>query len=146
MTYLDTSFLVPFYLKEATSKQVISIFVASTPGEFAISSFVSVEFASLLSRRKRMGELKQGILETIVNTFQKEVDESFSVLVPSQADYALASSFILRQGSSLRGPDALHLAVAANSGADAIYSLDVKLIEEANALGLSASDGGVGSG
>ena len=93
-----------------------------------------------------MGELEQGMLETITNTFQREVSKSFSVLVPARADYALASSFILRPGSSLRGPDALHLAVAANSNADMIYSLDVKLIEEANALGLNASDAGIGRG
>lgn len=91
-----------------------------------------------------MGELRQVILNTILETFTREVAESFSVLTPTQVDYRLASNFILREGSSLRGPDALHLAVAANSSVDAIYSLDAKLIEEAQSLGLPASDAGVG--
>lgn len=91
-----------------------------------------------------MGELEQTTLETIVEMFERELTESFRVFVPTRADYALASTFILREGSSLRGPDALHLAIASNNSADAIYSLDVGLIKEGKILGLPASDAGIG--
>lgn len=93
-----------------------------------------------------MGELTQSASEAVIAAFEEDMEESFLLLIPERRDYELASSFILREGSSLRGPDALHLAVAANGSADAIYSLDAKLIEEANTLGLPASDAGVGSG
>ena len=122
----------------------MSVFSAAAPGEFAISQWVQVGFSSLLARRRWMGELAQNTLETVFETFEKEVAESFLVFFPTESDYGLASSFVLREGSSLRGPDALHLAIAFNNGVNAIYSLDVGLIKEAKALGLPASDAGVG--
>ena len=91
-----------------------------------------------------MGELTQAALENIMAAFEEDTEESFLKVTPTQADYELASRFILREGSSLRSPDALHLAIAFNNGVDAIYSLDVGLIKEAKALGLPASDAGVG--
>ncbi len=92
-----------------------------------------------------MGEFTQRMSETVMAAFEEDMRRSFLLLTPTQKDYELAATFILRQGSSLRGPDALHLAVAANSGADVVYSLDMGLIVEAEALGLPASDAGVGS-
>lgn len=145
MIYLDTSFVAPFYINETTSERIEALFSARSD-DFAVSYWLQVEFASLLSRKQRMGEFTQRASERTMTAFKEDMRRSFLLLTPTQKDYELALSFILRQGSSLRGPDALHLAVAANSGANAIYSLDVKLIEEANVLGLSASDGGVGSG
>ncbi len=92
-----------------------------------------------------MGELTQNALETVLETFEREVAGSLLMFVPTRADYSLAANFVLREGSSLRGPDALHLAIAFNNAVDAIYSLDAGLIKEAKALGLPASDAGVGT-
>ena len=90
-----------------------------------------------------MGELAQHTLETIQVAFEEDVRDSLPVITPTRADYELATTFVLRRDSSLRGPDALHLAIASNVGADAIYSLDTGLVKEAKILGLSASDAGV---
>lgn len=57
MIYVDTSFIAPFYIQEATSETVEEILLNLPTQELAISDWTVVEFASLLSRRVRMGEL-----------------------------------------------------------------------------------------
>ncbi len=57
MRYFDTSFLVPLILPEATSEPIARFFEDQPAGELAVSHWTRVEFASLLAREVRMGEL-----------------------------------------------------------------------------------------
>ena len=54
MIYLDTSFLTPLFREEATSSKVADFLSRQAPGMLAVSRWVSVEFASLISRDVRM--------------------------------------------------------------------------------------------
>jgi len=51
MIYLDTSFIAPRYIAEATSEKVEQFLLQLDSEEIAVSSWTHVEFASLLSRR-----------------------------------------------------------------------------------------------
>ena len=57
MIYLDTSFLAPFYLREATSQQVETILLNIPKDELVIIDWITVEFSSLLARLVHTGEL-----------------------------------------------------------------------------------------
>ena len=56
-------------------------------------------------------------------------------------DFTLAKEFLGDHESGLRGGDALHLAIARNHRAEAVYSLDKTMVDAGTNLGLPASTG-----
>jgi hypothetical protein len=60
--------------------------------------------------------------------------ESLRILTPTRADYALATRYLGQYSLGLRAGDALHLAVARNSGARVAYSLDRRFIQAGRKL------------
>jgi uncharacterized protein len=143
MRYFDTSFLAPLVREERTSAGV-GRFIAGLPtGELAVSRWTEVEFASLLARDVRMGAIGGDQARAADALFEDVILNSFIVLLPSGADYELARSYLLRFETGLRAGDALHLAIAGNHRAEAIYSLDKMMIAAGKALGLPVEDGGL---
>lgn len=53
--YLDTSFLAPPILQEATSETVEAFIATLSPEQLCIRQWTRVEFASLIAREVRMG-------------------------------------------------------------------------------------------
>jgi predicted nucleic acid-binding protein len=141
MLYFDTSFLVPLILPEATSDK-ITAFVRELPaGQFTISQWTRVEFSSLIARVVRMGGLDGRAAAHADARFEVMVDESFSVLLPNAGDFDLAKEYLGRFETGLRAGDALHLAIARNHRAGAIYSLDKILLKAGKILGMPVSMG-----
>jgi len=139
--YFDTSFLAPLILPEATSDQ-IAAFVRRLPAEeFAVSHWTRVEFSSLIGREVRMGSLDAQAAARADARFEAMVDESFSTLLPTADDFGLAKRYLGRFETGLRAGDALHLAVANNHRAAAIYSLDETLLKAGKILDLPVSLG-----
>ena len=139
MLYFDTSFLAPLILPEATSDKVAA-FVGRLPvEELTVSHWVLVEFSSLIAREVRMGGLDARAAALADDRFGAMVDESFYVLLPDADDFALARRYIGRFEAKLRAGDALHLALANNHRAAAIYSLDKTLLEAGKILHLPVS-------
>ncbi|MFH1604294.1 MAG: type II toxin-antitoxin system VapC family toxin [Pseudomonadota bacterium] len=141
MYYCDTSFVAPLVLPEPASDAVIAFLKKGRPRELAVSLWTNVEFASLVSRRLRMGELTERQAELARAAFQEMVTRSYRVLLPSAADYGLAAVFLENYKTGLRAGDALHLAIAKNHGARTIYSLDAGLVKAAAVFKVSASTG-----
>lgn len=141
MLYFDTSFLAPLILQEPTSAR-IERFVAGLPvGELAISHWTRVEFSSLLAREVRMGGLEGQAARDADAQFETIVTESFVVLLPNADDFDLAKEYLGNHETGLRAGDALHLAIAKNHRAKAIYSLDRTLLKATKVLGLPVSTG-----
>jgi predicted nucleic acid-binding protein len=141
MLYFDTSFLAPLILEEPTSSAV-ERFIAQLPaGALAISHWTRVEFSSLLAREVRMGGLEQQIAREADAQFEVIVAESFVVLLPSADDFNLAKLYLGNHDTGLRAGDALHLAIAKNNRAEAVYSFDKTLLTAGRALGLPVSMG-----
>lgn len=141
MVYFDTSFLAPLILEEATSGAV-ERFVANLPaGSLATSHWTRVEFASLLAREVRMDGLDGETAILADAQFEAMVEASFHLLTPDAEDFTLAHRYISHHDLGLRAGDALHLAVAANRRAEAVYSLDKRMGEAGTLLGLPALKG-----
>jgi uncharacterized protein len=139
--YFDTSFLVPLIVPEATSDR-IAAFVRRLPAdELAVSHWTRVEFSSLIAREVRIGGLDVQAAARADARFEAMVDESFSVLLPNADDFALAKRYLGRFETGLRAADALHLAVASNHRAAAIYSLDRTMLKAGKILDLPVSKG-----
>lgn len=141
MYYCDTSFVTPLVLPESASDALAAFLTKSRPRELAVSLWTNVEFASLVSRRLRMGELTEREAELARSAFRGMVARSYRILLPSAADYALAAKFLENYKTGLRAGDALHLAIAKNHGARMVYSLDAGLVKAATVLKISASTG-----
>ena len=142
MIYGDTSFLAPLYIEEATSTQVEATLRSQPPRQLSISDWTQVEFASLVSRRVRMGELESEQVTRIFRTFEADCADTYTVLPVSSFDFQLATALLRRDQTTLRAGDALHLAIARNRQVPEFLTLDKALTSTAQAFGLAVSNGG----
>lgn len=141
MLYFDTSFLAPLVLPESTSDR-IAAFVRRLPvEELTVSHWTRVEFSSLIARDVRMSVLDAATGARADARFEAMVDASFAVLLPNAEDFGLAKRYLGKFNTGLRAGDALHLAIAGNRQAAAIYSLDKGLLMAGRLLDLPASMG-----
>lgn len=144
MIYVDTSFLAPYYIEEDTSDRVEEVIFNISVDRLAISDWTQVEFASLLARRLRMGEISQETLREVMTVFDLELRESYAVFAVSRADFEVATRFLFQEGAAgLRAGDALHLAIAYNRRVERVLSLDRRLITIARMLGIDADSAGI---
>lgn len=141
MIYLDTSFLAPFYIQEATSSQVEAILLKVSIGKLAISHWTRVEFASLLARRLRMGELTAENVEKVMEAFVTNINNTYVCFPVEPTDFNQAATLLMQGNTALRAGDALHLSIALNRKTDNFLTLDRKLLAAANVLGVTASSG-----
>ena len=143
MRYFDTSFLVPLILFEDTSESIDAFFADSITDELAVSDWTRVEFTSMLAREVHIGGLDIDAAQAAGSRFEKLVQTSFDVLLPNRDDFDQARHWLGLFSTTLRAPDALHLAIAANRDAQSIFTLDKTLIAAARSLGLRAGAGSI---
>jgi predicted nucleic acid-binding protein len=137
--YFDTSFHAPLVLPESTSEK-IAAFVRRLPvEELTVSHWTRVEFSSLIARDVRMSVLDAAAGARADARFEAMVDASFAVLLPNADDFGLAKRYLGKFNTGLRAGDALHLAIAGNRQAAAIYSLDKGLLMAGRLLDLPVS-------
>lgn len=141
MRYFDTSFLVPLVLRESASESITSFFQDLPADALAVSHWTRVEFASLLAREVRMGGLEAAAAREVGSQFETMIEESFVVFLPNSDDFDRAREWLGRFETGLRAGDALHLAIASNRGAEAIYSLDKVMLAAGKTLQVPATAG-----
>ena len=141
MIYLDTSFIAPLVISEDSSDAIEALVVKVKPGDLATSLWAQIEIASLVARKVRMGELTVAEADAVRSEFRKILNESFSVILPTAADFDTARDYLEMPKTGLRAGDAFHLAIAANHGARKIWSLDQGFIKVGKQLKLPVSLG-----
>lgn len=73
--------------------------------------------------------------------FETLLAASFKIVLPDRHDFSLCAQFVSRFDTGLRAGAALHLAIAANRSASAIYTLDRGLVSAGKILGLPVRKG-----
>lgn len=141
MIYLDTSFVTPLFRVEPSSGKVAGFVSRQAAGTLAVSKWTGVEFASMVSRGVRMGGLSADVGRNLVEVFDATIALSFVVLAPNSYDFDLAQEYVAHFSTHLRAPDALHLAIAVNNGANKILTLDEGLLKAGKQLKLPVSRG-----
>ena len=135
--YLDTSALAKWYLNEPGSEA----FVAFLQGldSAVISSLTQTEMRSLLSRRRRMGDLSAELESLLFAAFLEDIDRGWLQRYPfDDARFAEASNLISRYPEQpLRTLDALHLAQAAQAGIPMLATADAVMAETASLMGFA---------
>ena len=91
---------------------------------------------SAIGIKVRIGDLDQVAATTVIQSFRQVVEDSLTVLVPTRADFLLASDYLMEFNLGLRAGDALHVAIARNHEARLLYSRDRRLVDGANKLNI----------
>ena len=90
-----------------------------------------------------MLELTHDLVQTIMSVFEKDMKLSCHIYESTNQDFVFAKNLLLQKPKlGLRTPDALHLAISHNRGAE-LYSLDQKLVSAAREYGILASNAGI---
>ena len=109
--YIDTSILGAYYCPEPLStaaEQTLRRVKAPV-----ISVLSEVEFCSLISRKRRLKELREQQAKAILDLFGSHVAEGFYRRISLENEHFIkARQLVASMDSSLRTLDALHLAVA----------------------------------
>ena len=141
MFYLDTSFLVPYFVPEKASRAVEKFLSSIKTEELAISQWTRTEFVSALGIKIRTQRFSENAARRVLAAFDEITGQYFTVIQILERDYLLATEFLLQWSLGLRAGDALHLALAKNHGAKRIYSLDKSLVKAAGRLRIPAGTG-----
>jgi len=136
LIYFDTSFLTPVMLDEPASVSVRGLIAGLRSHPLSISLWTKLEFASALAKSVRSGRLGEAQSRLARTRFESTIGAGFQILAPLPQDFELAWTYVENRQTGLRGGDALHLAIAANHNASAIYSLDKTFLKAGAILGL----------
>jgi predicted nucleic acid-binding protein len=134
--YFDTSALVPYYRPEPASEACEALLLASGDA-VVVSDLVEVEFASVVARLVRMGELDEDGARRVERAFAEDAAEGrYRRVAVEGGHFGRARDWLRLRTTALRLLDALHLAVAAGLGAE-LVTADGTLAEAGERLGLA---------
>lgn len=134
--YLDTSLLVAALTNEVATERMQLWLSEQKPEDLLISDWVVTEFSAALSIKVRTGALTAEHRAGALTLFTQLSAESFASLPVSGRHFRTAARFADQYALGLRAGDALHLALARESGA-ILCTLDQRLAESGMALGVS---------
>jgi predicted nucleic acid-binding protein len=135
MRYVDTSILVASLANETHTYRTQLWLSEQRAEDLTISDWVVSEFSSALSLKLRTKQMSEEKRADALAAFARLTADFLVVLPVSTLHFAVAARFADRHELGLRAGDALHLAVAAESGAT-IYTLDQRLAAAGPALGV----------
>jgi len=133
---LDTSALAKWYLNEAGSEAFVEFLQGLDSA--VISSLSVTEMRSLLSRRRRMGDLSVELEYLLFAALLDDIDRGWLQRYPlDDARFAEATNLIARYPEHpLRTLDALHLTVAADLAVSIVATADGVMADAALSMGL----------
>ena len=136
MIYVDTSALVPIFIREPKSEAVIG-WIESSGERLAISEWSLVEFASAAAIKVRTGQTAANLAKQANARVREFAQRHCMLAVPGREEFRRAAGLAGDRTLKLRAGDALHLAIAAGLGAQGILCIDGAMIESARSLGMN---------
>ena len=135
MIYIDTSLLLPIYVPEANSQRANQV-IEGAEG-LLISDLTVAELLVGLARKVKLDELPPNRAQEVRAAFEQHMSEGFLQRLPVSGKHSeAAGELALRSPVILRTLDAIHLAVAVDSQATTVATLDNRLADAARAIGL----------
>ena len=136
MIYVDTSALVPVFIREPKSEAVIG-WIESSGERLAISEWSLVEFASAAAIKVRTGQTSANLAKHATARVHEFAQKHCMVAVPGREEFRRAADLAGDHTLRLRAGDALHLAIAASLSAQGILCLDDATIASARSLAMN---------
>jgi predicted nucleic acid-binding protein len=135
--YLDTSLLVPLFTTEPLSAKAFE-FLRANRTVLIVSNFAAAEFASAIGRRVRMREIVLDNARRLFSMFDGWLARSARRIEITGADVAACDAILRRLDTSLRAPDAIHIAIAQRLDAT-LVTFDRQMVDGARALGTAVA-------
>jgi len=135
--YLDASVLVPLFCLDALNARAEAA-ISAHAAEVVLSDFAVLEMSSALARKVRTGDLtpqEASAAFAAIDAFARNLDAAIET---TAADLATATALVRRLDLRLRGPDALHIAIAQRLGAT-LFTFDQRMAEAATVLGVAVA-------
>jgi len=138
MVYVDTSALVPLFIREPKTAAVID-WLESSGERLAISEWTLVEFASATAIKLRTGQATAKLVKQATARMREFAQKHCTIAVPERENFRRAAELASDEALKLRAGDALHLAIAESLSTQAILCLDQAMIESAELLGMTVA-------
>jgi uncharacterized protein len=135
MVYVDTSALVPLFIREPSTDTVID-WLESSGERIAISEWTLVEFASAAAIKLRTGQATAKLAKQATARMHEFTEKHCTIAVPERENFRRAAELAGNDTLKLRAGDALHLAIAESLNTQVILCLDDAMIESAKLLGM----------
>jgi predicted nucleic acid-binding protein len=131
--YLDASVLVALFTDDRFTRRA-DAFLRANASVLIVSDFAAAEFASVIARHVRTGDITPNDARVAFSTFDAWTARAIQRTEIRAADVTAAEAFLRRLDLTLRTPDALNIAIAQRIGAT-LVTFDNKMIASARALG-----------
>jgi uncharacterized protein len=138
MVYVDTSALLPLFVREPSTDAVID-WLESSGERIAISEWTLVEFASAAAIKLRTGQATAKLAKLATARMHEFTEKHCTIAVPGREDFRRAAELAGDDALKLRAGDALHLAIAESLNTQVILCLDHAIIESAKLLGMTVA-------
>ena len=132
MRYVDTSLLVALITQEAGFERFQPWFENQKPGILHISNWVVAEFSAALSIKVRVGNFTADQQIRALEIFTGLANNLLTVVPVRSAHFLRAARLADMYWQGLRAADALHLAIAADYGAE-LFTLDKRMAKAGQA-------------
>ena len=135
MNYLDTSVVIALLTREVHSERAETWLALQDQATLCISPWVITEVSSALSIKVRSGILTPALRASILARWHRSIAENFASLPIRSGHFETAATFADRYETRLRAGDALHLAIASDTGC-AIATFDRVMAAAAPLVGV----------
>ena len=132
--YLDTSVLVTALVAEAATPATQVWLARQARGTLLASAWTIAETASALGIKHRQGAIDTSYRTRALAALWHLVDTSIAIAPISERHFETAVQYVSAPNVVLRAADALHLAIAADSGAT-LATRDHRMADAAQLLG-----------
>lgn len=133
--YLDASILVSLFIIDSQTARA-DRFLRGGPGAIVVSDFASAEFAAVVARKNRTGELDIEEREAVLADFDMWARQTVRMAETTANDIAAAISFLRRRDVTLRAPDAINIALSQRLGT-ALATFDQRMARDAEIVGVA---------
>ncbi len=135
MVYVDTSALVPAFIREPNSEAVLA-WIETSGESLLVSEWTITEFSSAAAIKVRTGELASALAKQARMRFLEFVRNYCALAVPQRTEFRRAAELAADADLKLRAGDALHLAIAEATRAQGILCFDEAMSAGARSMGL----------
>ena len=136
MVYIDSSALIPVFIREAKSEAVIG-WLESSGERLAISEWSLVESASAAAMKLRSGQAAPSLAKQSTARVREFARRRCAVAVPGREEFRRAADLAGHGSLQPRAGGARHLAIGESLGAQGILYLDDAMNASAKSLGLN---------
>ena len=135
MIYIDTSALVPAFIREPKSEAVLA-WIETSGERLIVSEWAIAEFSSATAIKVRTGGIAPATAKQARARFLNFAQDHCLIAVPQRAEFRRAAELAGDANLKLRAGDALHLAIAEAGKAQGILCLDEIMGAGAKTIGL----------